>query len=182
MQWAGSPRSRRDTAGVARSPQLDVQIALPPAIETRKVGLGPASNAKPARPRFVPISRQTGYLLLVGLWAGIRTVLRRCLVFRHRFVASGNLERREHGMSPGNLPLAVACWLSLWVAVPAYAVVLLDENFDRPDGALEGQSPTPGPGTAWNAGAEAMFGIAATDGDRQGGHDGADPGVAASGD
>lgn len=51
------------------------------------------------------------------------------------------------------VPLALACCSILWITEPVSAVVLLHESFDHPDGGLEGLSPTPGPGTAWNAGA-----------------------------
>lgn len=36
-----------------------------------------------------------------------------------------------------------------FVAASANAVILADENFDRPDGSLVGTSPTPGPGGTW---------------------------------
>ena len=42
------------------------------------------------------------------------------------------------------------CCLGLFAATPTHAVtVLVDENFNHPDGSLVGQVPTPGPGGVW---------------------------------
>lgn len=46
---------------------------------------------------------------------------------------------------------AVFCGLGLTIAAPANATILVNEDFGHSDGALVGQTPTPGPGGTWAA-------------------------------
>ena len=46
------------------------------------------------------------------------------------------------------LSIATCCMLTVMVNL-ANAGIILDDNFDRPDGSLVGTNPTPGPGGVW---------------------------------